>query len=123
MPQIILEHSANLVEIDYNNLFLAIYECIKKFPNMGTCKMRAISQNNYFIGTDNGENAFIFLRILMAPKAERTSLFREEMAKGLITIIKKYLNPIKKTLNIKCYPTLEIGLLSEQYYWINEKRL
>lgn len=121
MPQIILEHSANLIGIDYKSLFSAIYQCMEKVPNIGTCKMRAISQDNYHIGTDNEENAFAFLRVLMAPKAERTDEFREKIAQSLIPIISRYLDPVKKKLNIKCYPTLEVGILSKQYYWIEDK--
>lgn len=120
MPQIILEHSANLKNIDYKNLFSAIYQSLSKIPNIGTCKLRAMAQENYYIGTTNGENAFVFLRILMMPKAERTKEFKEKIAKDLIPILKEYINPVKEKLNIKCFPTVEVGFLSEQYYWIED---
>jgi 5-carboxymethyl-2-hydroxymuconate isomerase len=119
MPQIIFEHSANLIGIDYTGFYSAIYQCLVKIPNIGTCKMRAISQDNYYIGAENGENAFAFLRILMAPKPERTDQFKEDVAKNLIPILCQYLDPVKKNLNIKCDPTIEVGFLSKQYYWIS----
>lgn len=121
MPHIILEHSANLAGIDYKNLFSAIYQFMAKIPNIGTCKMRAICHQYYYIGTENEENAFASVRVLMAPKTERTDQFREIIAEGLIPIISQYLDPVKKKLNIKCYPTLEMGILSKQYYWIEDK--
>ena len=120
MPQIILEYSANFKDIDYKKLFSEIYAVINKLPAMGTCKMRAIVQENYYIGSENGENAFAYLKIAMKPKKERTEKFREKLAKDLIPILKKYLDPIKNKQKIKCYPTVEVGLLSDQYYWIEE---
>ena len=120
MPHIIFEHSANLIDIDYKNMFADIYQKMKDIPNIGTCKIRAISQEKYFIGTENGENAFAFLRILMAPKAERTDRFKKNIANKLIPILTKYLKPVKDKLDIKCYPTLEVGTLSKHYFWIEE---
>jgi 5-carboxymethyl-2-hydroxymuconate isomerase len=121
MPQITFEHSANLTGIDYENLFIDIYQVVAKFPNMGTCKIRAVAQENYYIGTENGENAFAFLRVLMKPNKERTDQFRDNMAKDLMPIIKRYLDPVKKQGGIKCFPTVEVGTLSEQYYWIEDR--
>ena len=43
--------------------------------------MWAISHQSYLIGTEYGESAFAFLRILMAPKAERTDAFKDNIAK------------------------------------------
>lgn len=120
MPQIIFEHSSNLQNIDYKNLFLEIYSVVKKLPNIGTCKIRAVPQENYYIGTENGENAFAYLKILMKPRLERTVSFRENLAHDLIPIVTKYLDPVKQLHGIKCYPTVEVGLLSEQYYWIEK---
>lgn len=121
MPHIILEHSANLIGIDYQGLFSDIYQCMLKIPNIGTCKMRAIAHENYYIGTKNEETAFASVRVLMAPKKERTDQFRELIAKDLIPIISLHLDPVKIKLNIKCYPTLEMGILSKQYYWIEDQ--
>jgi 5-carboxymethyl-2-hydroxymuconate isomerase len=120
MPQIVLEHSANLKNIDYQHLFAEIYAVINKLPNTGTCKMRAIAHKNYYIGAENGENAFAYLKVSLKPAKERADPFRENLAKNLIPILKKYLDPIKKVENIKCYPTVEISFLSDQYYWIEE---
>ncbi|HVV68495.1 MAG TPA: hypothetical protein VHE99_05620 [Gammaproteobacteria bacterium] len=120
MPQIIFEHSANLINIDYQNLFADIYQVMARLPNIGTCKIRAVAQENYYIGTENGENAFAFLRVLMKPRKERTNQFKENIAKDLIPIVKRYLDPIKKQQGIKCFPTVEVGELSEQYYWVED---
>lgn len=120
MPQIIFEHSANLKGFDYEHLFLEVYSIVKKLPNIGTCKIRAVAQDNYYIGSKNGENAFAFLRVLMKPREERTDQVRENLAKDLIPVLKKYLDPVKKRENIICYPTVEVGLLSNQYYWIED---
>lgn len=118
MPQVILEHSANFKDIDYKNLFKEIYRIIHMRPNTGTCKIRAVTQDNYFIGAENGENAFAYLRVLMKPRPERTEQFREALANDLIPVVNQYLEPVKTKENIICYPTVEIGLLSKQYYWI-----
>ena len=67
--------------IDTQNRFAEIHQQMKDIPNIGTCKMRAISHERYFIGTENGESAFAFIRILMAPKAERTDAFKDNIAK------------------------------------------
>lgn len=120
MPQIIFEHSANLVNIDYPNLFLEIYQFMNTIPDIGTCKIRAMAQENYYIGSSNGENAFAFLRILMKPRVERTDQFRENIATHLMPIIKKYLDAVKKATGLICYPTIEVGQLSNQYYWIED---
>ena len=106
--------------IDTQQMFAEIHQQMKNIPNIGTCKMRAISHECYFIGTENGESAFAFLRILMAPKAERTDAFKDNIAKSLIPIVTRYLNPVKNKLNIKCHPTVEIGTLSKHYFWIEE---
>jgi len=118
MPQIILEYSANLNNFQYKEFFQKIYQQMKDIPNIGTCKMRVVSQENYFIGTENDESAFVFLRILMAPKEERTDQFKKNIADKLIPILRKYTNLATKELDIKCYPTLEICALSKYYYWI-----
>ncbi|MFT3741236.1 MAG: hypothetical protein QM752_00900 [Gammaproteobacteria bacterium] len=121
MPHVILEHSANLQGIDYQNLFSALYSAIlRRLPDIGTCKLRAVPQVHYFVGAENGENAFAFLRVLMKPGAERTAQVRERLAQDLIPILKKAVDPVKKNCGLSCYPTLEVGLLSEQYYWIEE---
>lgn len=121
MPHVILEHSANLVGIDYQSLFSTLYQSMKKIPHSGTFKMRAISQENYYIGTQNEENAFVSLRVLMMPKEERTDQFKEHIAKDLIPLVKQYIEPVKEKWGLKCYPTVEIGELSKHYFWITDE--
>ena len=117
MPHIILEHSDNIKNIDYSLLFAAIEATL---PDMGTCKMRAMPQSIYYIGDVNQENAFVFLRVLMSPQAQRDDAFRDAIGKSLLPIIDKYITPVLKSLNLTCFPTLEVGLLSKQYYWLED---
>ncbi len=120
MPQIILEHSSNIKNIDYTRFFSEIYCVVKQLPNIGTCKIRALSEDNYFIGSENGENAFAHLKVFMMPRQERTVLLRENLAEALVLVVKSCLNPAIKANQLKCYPTVEVGLLSEHYYWVED---
>ncbi len=120
MPQITFEHSANLTDIDYNAMFASIYNYMSSLPNTGTCKIRAMPQAHFFIGAENGENAFASLKVSIATKAERTAQFKKNIAENLMPIVTEYLNPVKKRLNIKCFPTVEVTFLSEQYYRIED---
>lgn len=118
MPHVILEHSENLSGIDYDCFFKEIHQYLASLGNIGTCKMRSIPRKNYCIGTDNGENAFVFFRILMAPKAERDNKFMQTIADNVIPILQRYIEPVKQAHNIKCFPTVEVGFLSKHYYWV-----
>lgn len=119
MPQIILEYSANIPEINFQEMYQDIYTFMKTIPDIGTCKIRSISQKNYFIGSDNGENAFAFLRILMAPKRERNDQFCENIIDAMAVILERHIKLSTQGSHIYCKPTVEVGFLSKHYRWID----
>ena len=122
MPQIIFEHSANLLEIDYSAMYQEIYEFMKTIPDIGTCKMRSVSQPNYYIATDKEENAFAFLRILMATKSHRGDEFCEQIMSALTPVLEKHVNLATNGRDLYCKPTIEVGFLSKHYTYDTSRR-
>ena len=116
MPQLILEYTENVLE--KTNLSLLFKKCheilTEKLPaDLGSCKSRAIEQNDYYIGDGRSENAFVSLHIkVMAGRSLETL---NEVAQSIMRVLKQHFDGSLKQLNLQI--TLELQELSHSMYF------
>lgn len=65
MPHIILEYSDNIIEKKFTDLFIDIQNIlVEKLPTkLEACKSRAIICDDYVLGDNNPQNAFVHISI------------------------------------------------------------
>lgn len=119
MPFIQLNHSKNLQLSDkeYNVMFRKINEVIN--THLGSVKSMKITVNipHYsFIMENNSEtNSFIFLRIAILKKADRTDEVKDKIGKAVLSIIDETFHEKLSQNGIKIFPSVEIAEVLNLY--------
>lgn len=115
MPQLILEHSSNIIEKD--NL-LDVLKKINKFlsemlpTELASCKSRSAEYNAYCIGDGDPHNAFVHINLKVMPGRNFDKL--NAVGNGVMDILKEYFHKSAKQLNLQI--TLEIDELQKTYF-------
>ena len=115
MPQLILEHSSNILE---KNIVFTALKKINIFLNetlptdLSSCKSRAVEYDTYCIGNGDKNNAFIHVNLKVMPGRNVDKL--NEVGNGLIYILKECFCESAQSLNLQI--TLEIDELKTTYF-------
>ncbi len=115
MPQLVLEHSSNILE--KKNL-LDILKHLNNYlsENLPTelisCKSRTVECQTYCIGNGDQHNAFVHinLKVMAGRNIEKLN----DVGKGMMEILKQYFTESKNKLNLQI--TLEISELQKTYF-------
>lgn len=113
MPFVQLQHSKNvtLTDAEYHALFKKMYDAaysvlggIKGFKASVT-----ISHYSFVILHGNESDSFVFLKVFLLKKANRTSEIKEQLGQAFLAILEKAFAEKLRTLNIHFSPSVEIS--------------
>jgi 5-carboxymethyl-2-hydroxymuconate isomerase len=115
MPQVILEFSANVIEINnLSDLFLYCHEILaSRLPTaIATCKSRAIKSDIYCIGDGDPRNAFVHLTLKVLPGRSDDTL--RKIGESIMEKLTGHFSESLSKLNLQI--TLEILELKKNYF-------
>jgi 5-carboxymethyl-2-hydroxymuconate isomerase len=111
MPQITLECSKNIDNIDPIAVFKDIHNVLKDITDIRTCKSRLRTFERFLIGKGEPENALIHLKVELLDLPNRTPELRKIIAEKLVNVLEKHYGARLKELGLNCKPTVHIEKL------------
>ena len=89
MPQIELEYSSNVPEVNFSDLFREIHLAVHEIAGirLQNCKSRARVAEQYFIGNGEVDNAFVHLQIRFIEG--RTATTKQAVGEQCLSILKQ----------------------------------
>ena len=102
MPQILIEYSSNIQDVnDFKQLFTDIHHVIHTSggTQIENCKSRAISHNEYFIGRGEAKNAFIHLEVKWLEG--RSTELKSKLGNELLDLLKKHYHSSMQQHNLQ----------------------
>ncbi len=116
MPQIILEYSANIQDLnDFKQLFKDIHHVIHTTGgvHIENCKSRIICHNKFFIGRGEVKNGFIHLEVQWLEG--RSIELKSQLGNELLELIKKYYHSSLQRQNLQITVHI-IDILRNSYF-------
>ena len=115
MPQIFLEYTANIRDINFKKLLAEVHSILsQRLPtNIESCKSRIIKHNDYLIGDGNQNNALVNIDIAVLPG--RT----EELLRSVAIEIKELLESslkVEKNIGLVLQVCVSIKDVPSIYY-------
>lgn len=111
MPNITLEYSSNLMEIDsFSDFFAQCHKILAKdLPtDLINCKSRAISYSTYYIGDGQPKHAFIHLQIKIQPGRQPEII--QNVGKKIFKLLKKHFKKLIENFNLQLsLEIIEVG--------------
>ena len=91
MPQILLEYSSNLKDLDYGSILEEVHNALSTIGDakLENCKSRAKSIDSYYIGDGDGNNAFILLEIYLMEGITKT--LKKKISKHLLEYMESFI--------------------------------
>ena len=116
MPQIIIEYSSNIQDVnDFKQLFTDIHHVINTTggANIENCKSRAINHNEYLIGRGEAMNAFIHLEVKWLEG--RSTELKSQLGNELLDLLKKHYHSSMQQHNLQITVHV-IDILRSSYF-------
>lgn len=119
MPFLHLYHSRNLElnSSEYETLFKKIYQMLS--ANLGGIRSFNASVNvahySFVIENDQQHDSFIFLRIALLKKADRTQEVKDKLGKEVLAILEETFAEQLSQAKIKIHPSVEIADVTALY--------
>lgn len=115
MPQLILEHSANIFEKqNLTKLFQTLHQLLtENLPTqLANCKSRAIEYTTYYVGDGNPNHAFVHINLKVLPGRDFATL--QNTGEKIMEESKNYFTESAQKLNLQI--SLEISELEKIYF-------
>lgn len=115
MPQLILEHSSNIIE---KNKLIDLLKTINQFMSdslptqLSSCKSRAAERNVYCVGDGDQNQAFVHINLKV--KSGRKPEKLNDVGNQLMNILKQYFHESAQQLKLQI--SLEIEELQKTYF-------
>jgi 5-carboxymethyl-2-hydroxymuconate isomerase len=115
MPQIFIEYTANIKDINFKEILAEIHSILsRRLPTkIESCKSRIIKHNDYLIGNGNINNALVNIDIAALPGRE------EELLRSIALEIQEILEcslKVKKNSGLVLQVCVSIKNLPNIYY-------
>ena len=98
MPHLILEHSSNIKQFDYEMLFSDYHQILSEYADIESCKSRALVSENFLVGSGSDRSSFIHLQLFLMPG--RSESTKAEISQKLLNHTKTVLLSILKEQNL-----------------------
>ncbi len=114
MPHVIIELSANVIENNLSNLLVNIHNLLtQKLPTQREgCKSRIIRHQDYVIGNNDSQNAFVHVTIKILKGRTKETL--DDVANAIMQQLKIIFKDSYSRLNLQF--TIAIEELPEVYH-------
>ncbi|MBA3660747.1 MAG: hypothetical protein H0W64_03395 [Gammaproteobacteria bacterium] len=109
MPQIYIEYSANITQVNFEEILKHINANVAKIVEVSPnrCKGRLIKYPDFLIGDAyNAEDAFIFVQVCI--QAKRSELQKQQIGDAVLQILKDFAMPKLTDQKLKCSPRVEV---------------
>jgi 5-carboxymethyl-2-hydroxymuconate isomerase len=111
MPQITLEYSANITDIDQQSILKSIHCALSDITDIKTCKSRVRVLKNFLVGTREDKSAIVHLKVELLDLPQRTPELRKLLAEKLLKILDANFGERINTLGLTCKPTVHVAKL------------
>ena len=120
MPQIIIDYSPQLSDVDFKPLMNKINNSLVQYcdASLIACKSRAQVCHNYIVG-DGKDLSLAFISILVKLVPGRTSQQKKEFTNSVDLWVKKHMNPTIKEMKLTCQWRMELTELVD-YHFLGE---
>lgn len=98
MPHLILEHSSNIKQFDYEMLFSDYHQILSEYADIESCKSRVFVSENFLVGSGSDRSSFIHLQLFLMPG--RSEAIKAEISEKLLNQTKAVLSFQLKEQNL-----------------------
>ena len=116
MPQITLDYSANITNLDTTTILNQTHQLLASIADISSCKSRSIRQTDFLIGEGGANQAYIYLQVALLAQPDRTDKVKETLANNLISMLQKHAASIESKQDLHTQISVQITDLPQHYY-------
>jgi len=112
MPHLHLLLSSNLNTFPFADFAHEAHQLLSQYANIAKCKSKLKFAADTYLGSDNQNQALIYLEVLLLPRPEEVL---QEIGSKLFTLLQAYADPLLAEQHLQGKVNVELRVL--QHYW------